>query len=148
MATEKFSPWITVLVSAALTFFSLLHPVPVRNLSDLSYPAIPSNMIFIVVFNHLKAIVFKFFCVTYLQIFPLEKTKQTKEAQPNIYRHIHTYSTHTYICQKSKQKISKFQFSFPLQSYMKSEGQVIAMCGSVPKAVQMNFSVSLATTPY
>lgn len=124
MAPEKFSPWITVLVSATLTYFSpFFTPVPARSLSDLSYPAIPNNITFIVVLNHLKAIVFKFFCVTYLPKFPLEKTKQTKEAQPNTYRHAHTYSTHTY---KQIQNLKK-QFSFPLQSYMKSEGQEVAM---------------------
>lgn len=135
MATEKFSPWITVLVSEALIYFfsPFFTPVPV-SLSDLSYHAIPSNIIFIVVFNHLKANVFKFFCVTYLQKFPLEKTKQTKEAQPNTYKDTHTYTTHKHTPNKQTKNLNK-QFSFPPRRYLRSEGQEVAMCGSVPKAV-------------
>lgn len=71
------------------------------------------------------------FCVMYSRKIPLEKTKHTKQAQPNTYIH----HTHTYTPNKQTEKSQKNQFPFLLQSYMKSKGQVVATCGSVPKAV-------------
>lgn len=105
MTTERFSPWITVLVSVGLTYFFHSSPlyIPIRSLSDLSYSAISSGMIFFVVFNHLKAIVFNFLCVTYLQKFPLEKN-EAKQAQANTNRRTHKCTTQTYICQTKNLK--------------------------------------------
>lgn len=92
-------------------------------------------MIFIVAFNHLKAIVFKFFVLHVYRNFiwqnKANKTSTVKHMQT------HTYTQHTQIHKPNKQtkKSQKTQFSFPLQSYMKFTGQVVAMCGSAPKAV-------------